>query len=292
MAMMVKDPSIDEFVDLITSPKTNKIYKDPIILDTGEVEELEEYLQTKQKNSYSTIIRLKTFINTFLSEFPEYKSKQYVTDSKIKISHTLNKQLIDSIIQSGKLQQLQLYTQFELSLFTYDQLSYILNKADDVTLIHFFDNINGDIHELVESRNWRMINYVCNVCSKSNKITIVKYFIEKYGGMEYCCDDDKWYPLHQIINFSSDMGTMKLAIDKHLEVGLDLYIENVDGRSVLEYIFEKSPLDIIIYALGKIDKTNNKFKEHVAILYESLNTNTKVSDNEKENLTIQLFSNV
>lgn len=289
---MTKEPNIDEFVSLISSPKTNKIYKDPIILDNGEIEELEEYLGTGEKNQYHNIIRLKTFINSFLEEYPEYKLKQYISNPILKTTHKINQQIINKIISSQNLQSLTQYTRFELEFLTGGQIETICKNADDDTLVYFINNVIGDIHELFQGRSWRLINYVCNKCSSNNKNIIIKYFIEKYGGMQYYCEDDHWYPLHQIVHFSKNADLIKFGIDKHIEAGLDLYCENSDGATILNFIFHKSNSDTINYALSKIDKTKQEFKDNLNIFCDMLNDNIKLDDTAREYITNILITTV
>jgi len=289
---MAKEPNVDEFVSLISSPKTNKIYKEPIILDNGEIEELDEYIGTDKKNQYHAIVRLKTFINTFLDEYPEYKSKQYICNQLLKTTHKFNQQIINKIINTKNLQNLKQYTQFELSLLTSADIDTICKIANEDTLIYFVDNIIGDIHELFPERNWRLVNYICNKCCSANKNTFVRYFIEKYGGMQYYCEDDHWYPLHQIVHFSKNSDLIKFGIDKHLESNLDLYCENSDGTTILNYIFQKSNSDIINYTLSKIDKTWQEFKDHLNNLCDTLNNNSQLNDNERENIMNKLVASV
>jgi len=289
---MAKEPNIDEFVSLISSPKTNKIYRDPIVLDNGDIEELEEYLGTGEKNQYHNIIRLKSFINSFLEEYPEYKPKQYISNPIFKTTHKINQQIINKIISSQNLQNLKQYTHFELLLFTSGQLESICINANEDILIYFVDNIIGNIHELIQGRSWRLVNYVCNKCSGTIKNAFVRYFIEKYGGMQYYCEDDNWYPLHQIVHFSKNSDLVKFCIDKHLEAGLDLYCENNDGSTILKFIFEKSNSDVINYTLSKIDKTSQEFKEHLNSLCDILNNNGQLNDNERENIMNKLVTTV
>lgn len=285
---MAKEPSIDDFISLITSPKTNKIYNDPIVLDTGEIEELNEYLVTNQKNPYHSITKLKTLITTFLDEYPEYKSKQYVAQINNKNTHRMNQKTINNIINSKTMTMLKKYTNFEAQLFTGEQISKILNYSDQDTILYFMDNLIGDVHVQLDGIEWRMINYVCNRCS-ADMPEVVKHFIKKYGGLEHYCHDDNWYPLHQILYYSKDNDLTKMAIDHHLQSGLDLYQKNTDDHTILNFVFSYGTFVVIQHTMDKIDKQSQEFKDCLNDLYNAMSDNEKISEDDEEILIQQLL---
>jgi hypothetical protein len=287
---MAKEPDIDEFVRLITSPKTDKIYQEPIILDNNEIEEFEEYLKSNKQNSFYVITRLKVFINSFLDEYPEYKQKQYTSDQNTKRCHRLNVNTIDTIIKTGKWDLFTRYTNFEISLLTMNQLISIYHKANEDIFKYFLDHIIDDVHELKDNSDWRLINRICHDCSEDNPAT-VRCFINKFGGMQHYCTDDKWYPLHQIVSFTDNTELIKFGIDKHIEAGLDLYCENSDGRTILGFIFSHGKENVINYALTKVDQNNTQFKDQIETLLKALKGNNKITSNDRDNFKELLIKN-
>lgn len=280
---MAKEPDIDEFVGLISSSKTKKIYKEPIVFNSGEIEEFEEYLQGDGKDPYYTVVRLKTFINSFLDEYPEYKPRQYTNTNKFQKTHKYNQKIINNIISSGKMQLLTQYDQFELTLFDRNQLVSIFQNATEDTLKYFVDNITGNIHEKFDGK-WHLINYICSQCGSYKKFAFIKYFIEKYGGMQYPCPYDGWHPLHQIIHHTKNNELIKFGIDKHIESGKDLHCQNDEGKTILSFIVRYCAYETINYALSKVDKTNQEFKKDYSYLHSLLEDSDKITDGERTTL--------
>ena len=279
---MNKEPTPEEFVEkFLICPLTGKLFNTPVIGDDNNIYEQSAYMLKfgQTENLYYVVTSFKAFIDTFLDTYPKFKQLQYDSSGDIRsYEHSINVKEIQALIDKGKYTNLQKYGSFSLKYLPKETVEKLLNNADDITLKYFIDNIT-DITVAISDGRWHFINYVCNKLSNI-KPNIVKYVLEKHKCMHLQCQDDGWYPAHQIINFATSNAIHIYAIDKHLEEGLDLFCITKNGDSILQFIFKKSE-EGINHVLTKIDINSITFKNLVPTLLNILDKNSNINDEAK-----------
>ena len=223
------EPDIDSFIEkFLCCPTTGKIFNIPVIDKNGQIHEL----STCQDNDVYTFFGLKSFIGSLIDKYPELKIRQFNPDKDYKKQHMTNKHEIINLIKNGKYINLKSYTSFSLKLIPESSLISLIQNADIPTLEHVIDNT---IDLSIKLENCYLINHICK-----EREELIKYVIEKGNQMNLRNGELEWYPLHQILYNCTDESLFKYAIDKHIEEGLDLYVTNNEGNSILTNIFKKS----------------------------------------------------
>lgn len=291
--------NIDEFIKLIACPLTCKIFLYPIIADDGIVYEEQAFLMSSVGNknvsiNYTHVKTLKSFIESFIDKYPEYKKRQYVLDTSIKIEkqHCLHNNDVLKLIELSQFDKIKQYINFDFKLIQQAYCDKLLKSASEDVFKYIIDNLM-DINADINDRGWSFLNLLCYGVSKRLP-NVVKYAIEKGGDILHFCKSDNWYPLHQIVHFSGNESLIKWGIDKHLMAESNLYVMNKDGDSILYRIFLRCNKDIINYVLEKLDTTSQTFKDNLDYMLESLDGNHYIAtidrENIKENVTLMAIS--
>lgn len=275
------EPDINEFIKLISCPKSEKIYFLPIV-DKKKIYEYEEYLKLDKNNDIIIFTQLKSLIISFLDAFPEYEKLRYVPTISNKPSHIYSKTIINNSISKKKFELLLNYTNFKMKLFTVNDICILLEAPNNI-LKYFINNCDDINYEFDSNRGWSLINYACNkICRKNPKI--IKYLIKNGADIQHICKDDGWSPLYQIIHFSNKNSLIKYAIIKHLELGMDLYMTNKNNSSIIDTIFAKQNFKIIQFALQKINITDKQFKDSQTNILNFIMTNKLLSDENRDTI--------
>jgi len=288
----ISNATMDEFISLISDPTTGKIFHTPIITEKGIVCEKDEFVENNF-TKYYVVVALKSLITSFLDTYPEHKKKQYApTNNIFKLTHVANKMKISESIDTGDYVELKKYTKFSILLFGEVYVKIILRFAPNDVIFHIIDNCH-DIHEQFDGSSWSLINYACNMGNGLNKPEIIKHIINKGGNMAHHCGDG-WYPLHQILRFSGNNDEFrKYGIDKHIEAGLNMFVTTNDGETVLEFVFHfANTIELIHYALSKIDINSDQFKTNVGRLIDRIDANERIKEKDKETMVSMLLSKI
>jgi len=279
---MNKEPTPEDFVEkFLICSLTGKLFNIPVIGEDNNIYEQNAYMLKfgQTENLHYVVTSFKAFIDTFLDTYPKFKQLQYDSSGDIRsYEHSTNVKEIQALIDKGKYTNLQKYGSFSLKYLPRETVEKLLNNADDITLKYFIDNIT-DINVMISDGKWHFINYVCNKLSNI-KPHIVKYVLGQHKCMHLRCQDDGWYPAHQIINFTTSNAMHIYAIDKHLEEGLDLFCITNNGDSILQFVFKKSE-EGINHVLTKIDINSVTFKNLVPTLLNTLDKNSNVNEEAK-----------
>lgn len=288
---MNKEPNKDEFVaSFLICPLTGKIFNIPVIGKNNIVYEQQAYIDTfNPDDAVTTIQNFKSFVHTFLEIYPEFKKNQYTLTDTNKKSHSLNIKRINNIFSSGKYCELKNYELFSLRHIEKDYIDIFAQKADLDTLKYFIDN-TIDLSQQINNSHWHFANYICSRCCQ-NKPDFVQYFLSKGNFMNLLCKDDNWYPLHQILSYTTSESLCIYAINKHVTEGLSLCIESGDGTSLIELIFKKHP-KFINHGLTLIDMQSLEFKNLVPRLLDNIERNKNIDDLTKETFRNLLLENL
>jgi len=132
-----EDEMIQTTIKVITNSETKQIYYTPVWF-AGEIYE-EDVLMSKSHNAeYFVVLPMRSFVDAFLREFPEYKDKQYI--NKIaEHSHKNHLGYVRLLLDKKKLDQLLRFTDFDISQFNTNDLSQILLAPNNV-IEHFAQN--------------------------------------------------------------------------------------------------------------------------------------------------------
>lgn len=245
---------IEEFIKTISS-ESGEIYLLPVVDYTNG--KIYEYDTIKHFTSTMVIFRqLKSLIVGFLDEFAEYKDRQYVLLSDYSSDHFYNYDTVIKIMKNGD-NNIRKFNNFKIEIVPLDVITSFMTTASSESIYHFIDHCNNINYEIDQDRGWSFLNYACNKISGKNP-DAVRYLISKGADMTHVCKSDSWSPLFQIISFSKSEKLIKYAIDKHIEAGLSLNMENSNGETIIERIFDRCDGNIVLYALQKIIKQNEK----------------------------------
>ena len=292
---MNKQPVPEEFVkNFLTCPLTGKLFNTPVIDQKGTIYEQQAFITKfyhEEEVSYIVVVCLKAFISSFLDNYPEFKKCQYVLKEEEKKNHLLHTKKVQSIINGGKLSDLKHYTSFSLNHISSETIKNLL-KCQDITIKKYFIDNVIDLTSLIGNGNWHFINYVCSNINSSGNEPILKYLLEKGQYMKLYCKDDGMYPLHQILHYSHYYLTPEsliiYAINKHVNEGLDLFMPDSTGKSILEKIFKKSA-GCINHALSTIDINSINFKNLISKLLDVLDGNGNINDDVRTTFKNLLF---
>jgi len=291
---MNKELDINEFVKkFLVCPSTGKIYNTPVIDKDGGIHEQAMFEQQHGDDIAYTINVFKSFINSFLDRYPEYKKQQFTIPQVDNTLHFANKIKVNEIIKNEKYSSLKSYKSFQLHIMPDDVISSLATNIDLETFKYFIDNV-VDLKCIVNSNStsnnkWHFVNYVCNRRSRFDP-NIVKCLIDKDPSqMKLNCMDDGWLPLHQLLHFSSNDQLRMYAIDKHVGQGLSLYQNNRDGQSIIRFIFQQNK-NIINYGLSKVNMKSIEFRDLIPTLLDALDENKNITSEEKEQYKCSLLA--
>lgn len=275
---------MEEFIQLISCPISNKIFNIPILGHDNVVYECSEYINKFPKNKFTIVFPIKSFIASFLDSFPEYKKSQYLIDDTIKNHHALNLHNINTFINNKKYTELLNYTNFSFALFELEMIRYILNYATDDIIIHIIDNCI-DINGIIPSKhdNYILLNLVCNESNHSNT-NLFKKIIDHGTNLYHIYNDDGWTVLHQLVYSCKNDKIIKYCLDKNS----DLFIKTKNGSSILDFIFWKRTKEIIIYALAKVNKNDEKIISNRSKIITIIETNNKITVPDREEILFYL----
>lgn len=271
---MSQEINIDELIKLISCPLSGQIFNIPVVDENGDVREKNEII--KKMNCKVRIVKsLQNFIKLFLDQYPQYKKLQYVCENKNSMNHEDNLDDIASIIKLGKYNELLKYKRFDVSLISI----FAVGNFPENVLMYFVDNcvsLNVEI-----GNGFSFFNHICrHYCETCPNV--VKLALKKDTDMKHACKTDGWLPLHQIINFSKDDELIKQAILKHLACGLDLYLRNNDGLSIIDIICVEKSQEIIFFALTHIDKNCEQFVDLKMACVNKIQSNKYLDDDARE----------
>ena len=279
----------EEFTKFITDPNSGLIYHTPIITTKGEIHEKDVFEEKGYHDTYYIIVAFKSLITAFIEKYPEYKKKQYAPNNIFKMTHSANRTKINSAINDGFFLELKKYNNYILSLIGENEMSLLLSNAPIDVIFHVIDNCN-DINKEILGRSWTILNWACYRCS-AKRHDVIKYIINKGGNMGHVCTNDGWYPLHQVIRFSTDDTFRKYFIEKHIAAGLDMFAMNQEEDSVLSYIMiYATSVELIEYTLGLQDMFSERFIEHLNRLLDRLEMNRYIPAEGKEKIISVLLS--
>jgi len=270
----------EEFIELLKCPKSQMLFNNPV-LSNGVVYE-DQLCDDPDKISY---VGLKSFIISFLDSFPNYKNLQY-QPVPMKINSQTGKIALNSAINSQNFDVLYNYNSFSMNHISNDMLIKLVANASYEHIVYFIDNM-VNIDEVIVTHNWKLINYICRF--RPNDIDTLTYIIGKGANMANVCPQDNWYPLHQILETSTDENYIIFAINEHTKANLSLYVASANGSTIIGKIFRSANINIILHALTIIDKTQNEFVERIDPFIDCINTNTKLTEDDKELLIGEFF---
>ena len=285
----------DDLVKLLTCKLTKKIFHTPIITLDKQVYEYEGYINYCQTNKlpvnrYTVINPLKSFIESFIHDFPEYKNKQYIPikpkpNSDDITDYSVVYKKVNTAIKSGNYNIIKKYVSYDLGLMDSRLIERIISNATDDIIFHFIDNCLDINKNMKDSQSWKFINYVCSDGQHNPKI-LRKLMNHPTCNLNNACDDG-WRVIHQIIYHQYDDS----IIQEFIDYGIDLFTPNNEGESPIELLARHRNEDLIRYALNSIDRNDNKFLSILDNLMSLLEKNRKLDDNSKENIMCLLTTN-
>lgn len=116
---------ITGFIQLLSDPNTKKIFKDVTIIGDNKLCELQN-IPEDDNSDIRLVLPLKSFIEDFLDEFPEFKKLQFIEDTTSK-NHIKHKLFIEKKINANNFSVLLDYENFYLKYFTYTQIKTAAN---------------------------------------------------------------------------------------------------------------------------------------------------------------------
>jgi hypothetical protein len=117
---------------------------------------------------------------------------------------------------------------------------------------------------------------------------VIKLAIEKGADIKHPCEQDGWFPAHQVMKFCISEEICKFVTDKHCEAGLDLFAMTKQGTTVFDHVLYKLSGEIILYALSKINIQSDDFTNRITTYIDAIGNNSGLTDENKE-LIINAF---
>ncbi len=258
-----------ELVNLLTCPKSGKIFCNPVVCNGVTLEG--DFCDDENKIPW---VSLRSFIASFLDEFPEYKTQQYVFVKKI-IEHKNAQIAINNILKSRDFSKLVNYNNFSISYVESSNMQNFIVNGKDHDLKYFIDNMEN-IHEICPKKGWALINYLSSHCS--NNPVIFKYAIDKGCNVKSACVSDGWLPIHQVLTTSNNNENIKLIIDTHLNTGGSFFDKTGSGHTVMFLAFKKCSANNINYIFTLLNQNVKSPADNMQLIFDIINSGYKIAD--------------
>lgn len=285
---------MSDFITHLICPITHNMFHTAVIASDKVVYEAEivvNLIINKQpspisyqilKEDIKIVNPINQMIDMLITDNPELETYRYKTNFDINSVYFFSKSTIVQIfLDRGNYDRLLTYDKFILT-DDIDKYSFkdFLRCANTETIIHFIDrcdNLEYMWEGSLLSRSWKVINYVCNMCSGH----IIRHILDKNIDIDNPCLNG-WRPIHYIASYH-DHTTLKKILDK----SVDLRSKTDCGYDALDLIVEKQHKHTVMYALNLI---NSLDETDIDRLLDLLEKNTVIESEEKHEIRFMMIA--